>query len=304
MKQIATFIRHPSGAASRFDPRLTDEKKQIGQFLNGFRPRNRTILESLEWLACPAQLWRGQPCKGWTAKVVDDHPAWGVWRLNRSFMEARGFRAAKNAAGDWCLELWCKDEEAVARMRAMSEKTTSDLVVPVPEGLAYYPFQRAGVEFLDCQSVALLADEMGIGKTIQVAGLLNLRGSEYLRVLLVTPASMKIIWARELAKWLVRKETPIMVINGPTKEEDVPKQGIWIINYELLQKFRLWLIRDSWDLLVLDEAHYIKSRKSQRTKMVHLLSGCAKQKVLLTGTPLLSPSLLPGSPQPHRVSID
>jgi SNF2 family DNA or RNA helicase len=97
---------------------------------------------------------------------------------------------------------------------------------------------------------------MGTGKTIQVAGLLNIRGSEYRRILLVTPASMKIIWARELAKWLVRKETSIMVIKGRTKEEDLPKQGIWIVNYELLQKFRLSLIRDSWDLLVLDEAHY------------------------------------------------
>ena len=79
-----------------------------------------------------------------------------------------------------------------------------------------------------------------------------------------------------------------MVIKGRTKEEDLPKQGIWIVNYELLQKFRLSLIRDSWDLLVLDEAHYIKSRKSQRTKTAHLLSGCAKRKILLTGTPLLN----------------
>src|SRR5215469_13440169 len=79
MKEIATFICHPSGAASRLDPRLTNEQKQIRQFLDGFRPRNRTILEPLEWLACPTQPWRGQPCKGWTAKVVDDHPAWGVW---------------------------------------------------------------------------------------------------------------------------------------------------------------------------------------------------------------------------------
>jgi SWI/SNF-related matrix-associated actin-dependent regulator of chromatin subfamily A-like protein 1 len=97
-----------------------------------------------------------------------------------------------------------------------------------------------------------------------------------------------VLWARELAKWLVKKDTPIMVIKGLTKPEDLPAKGIWIINYELLGKFRIPLVRDSWDLLVLDEAHYIKNRKSARTKTAHLLAGCAKQKILLTGTPLLN----------------
>jgi SWI/SNF-related matrix-associated actin-dependent regulator 1 of chromatin subfamily A len=288
MKGITPFIDHRSQAAARLDWRVIDGKTEIDHNLAAFKPANRVILASLEWLPRSLKLRSGVPCRGWAAKVSEAHPAWEVWRLNRSFMEARGFRAAKNAAGDWCLGFWIQDEVATAKFREASEKTTCELVVPVPEGLAFYPFQRAGVEFLDSRSVALLADEMGTGKTIQVAGLLNLRGSEYRRVLLITPASMKIIWARELAKWLVRKETPIMVIKGITPEADLPSQGIWIINYELLKKFRLSLIRDSWDLLVLDEAHYIKNRKSQRTKTAHLLSGCARQKLLLTGTPLLN----------------
>ena len=71
-----------------------------------------------------------------------------------------------------------------------SAKTESDLAVPAPKALAYYPFQRAGIEFLAGRNEALLADEMGTGKTIQVAGLLNYLGGVLDRVLIVAPAWM------------------------------------------------------------------------------------------------------------------
>jgi SWI/SNF-related matrix-associated actin-dependent regulator 1 of chromatin subfamily A len=125
---------------------------------------------------------------------------------------------------------------------------------------------------------------MGTGKTIQVAGLLNLLNPQ--RVLIVTPASMKIVWALELRKWLVDRRVSIHVIKGSTKRADLPRDGVWIVNYELLGRFCEAI--GELDLLVLDEAHYIKNRGSQRTKAAHLLSRSAKRKILLTGTPLLN----------------
>jgi SWI/SNF-related matrix-associated actin-dependent regulator 1 of chromatin subfamily A len=218
--------------------------------------------------------------------MADDHPAWEVWRLNRTLMEKRGYRALKDADGDWCLELWIVDEEAAAQFREQSSRTVSDLVVPVPEGLAYYGFQVAGIEFLASRPAVLLADEMGAGKTIQVAGLLNLTAPR--KVLIVTPASMKTIWALELRKWLVDRQTPIMILKAQTKPLDLPHDGIWIVNYELLGRFRPEIVAQPLDLLVLDEAHYIKSRTAARTKLAHLFSAVARHKVLLTGTPLLA----------------
>ena len=218
--------------------------------------------------------------------MADNHPAWKLWRLNRGVMEERGFRAAKDAQGDWCLEYWIADEAAAAQTRKLSARVSSELSVPAPEGLRYYGFQIAGVEFLASRSAALLADEMGTGKTIQLAGLLNLTAPR--RVLVVTLASMKIVWALELRKWLVDRLIPIMVLKGGTKPQDLREEGIWIVNYELLDKFRSELSGRLLDLLALDEAHYIKNRSSQRTKAAHLLSRAAKQKILLTGTPLLN----------------
>jgi SWI/SNF-related matrix-associated actin-dependent regulator 1 of chromatin subfamily A len=262
------------------------EKTETSVLLDGFRPANREILASLDWQPRPQCLRAGLPCRGWAAKVPDYHPAWKLWRLNRAVMEQRGYRAAKDSKGDWYLEFWTADEEAALQFREQSGRVSSDLEVPTPEGLVYFPFQRAGVEFLASRSAALLADEMGTGKTIQIAGLLNLLRPR--KVLIVVSASMKIIWALELRKWLVDTQIPIMILKGQTKPLDLPHDGIWIVNYELLGRFRPEIVSEPLDLMVLDEAHYIKTRTSARTKLAHLFSRCAKRKILLTGTPLLA----------------
>jgi SWI/SNF-related matrix-associated actin-dependent regulator 1 of chromatin subfamily A len=214
--------------------------------------------------------------------MAEGHPAWELFRLNKALMHERGFRAVRGEAGSWRLEVTLEGGN-----RELPGLTQSDLVVPAPEGLAYYPFQRAGIEFLSTRPAALLADEMGTCKTIQLAGLLNLLGKELQRVLIVTPASVKRVWALELSKWLVRK-VPIMIVKGSTPTTDLPSCGIWIINYELLTKFRSALLREGWDLIAFDEAHFIKNRSSQRTKDCFGLARAAKRKILLTGTPLLN----------------
>ena len=67
-----------------------------------------------------------------------------------------------------------------------------------------YPFQRAGVEWLNIAESALLADEMGTGKTIQILELLNvLHKSEvdYLPALVISPNGVKHNWFNETVKW-------------------------------------------------------------------------------------------------------
>jgi SWI/SNF-related matrix-associated actin-dependent regulator of chromatin subfamily A-like protein 1 len=240
--------------------------------LLAFKGRNRGVMESLEWR-------KDSQMPGlWMARAPERHPVWEVLRLNKGIMHERGFRALRNERGDWYLGIQL-DEPA----QFTPEGSPG---IPHREGLAFYPFQKAGIEFLASRQAALLADEMGTGKTIQVAGLLNLLGDKLARVLIVTPASVKRVWALELSKWLVPK-APLMIIKGDTPPADLPESGIWIINYEMLSKF--WTpLRRSWDLIVLDEAHYIKTRDSRRTKLCLELARFAKRKILLTGTPLLN----------------
>ena len=160
----------------------------------------------------------------------------------------------------------------------------SSIKVPAPEGLSYLPFQRAGIEFLSQCEAALLADEMGLGKTVEIAGLLNYR-PEIVRVLVVCPASLKINWQRELTRWLVDSSRSIAIWNGGRKPG--PSADVVILNYELLGKFETELKRAPWDLIVFDEAHFLKTPEAQRTRAAKRLVPYARRRVCLTGTPML-----------------
>ena len=173
----------------------------------------------------------------------------------------------------------------VALLRTkISPQWESSIRVPAPEGLSYLPFQRAGIEFLSQGEAALLADEMGLGKTVEIAGLLNYC-SEIARVLVVCPASLKINWQRELTRWLVDSSRSIAVWNGLRKP--VVRANVVILNYELLGKFEMELKRAPWDLIVFDEAHFLKTPEAQRSRAAKRLVLYARRRVCLTGTPML-----------------
>ena len=155
--------------------------------------------------------------------------------------------------------------EKVAGERAeslqASRATDAAIEVPCPEGLAYMPFQRAGIAFGISHPAVFIADEMGLGKTIEAIGIIN--ALEWIkRVLVVAPASLKLNWRSELKKWLVRSMR-VTIVDGA-----VPRDGIAIINYEQMKKFREALRGETWDMLIVDEIHYCKSSKAQRTTEV------------------------------------
>lgn len=183
-----------------------------------------------------------------------------------------------------------KKAESIEQSRAAS----ADVSLPVPVGLDYLPFQKAGIRYALNRPNTLFGDEMGLGKTIQAIGVIN-ASPEIRSVLVVSPATLKLNWQRELRKWLVR---PLTVgVAG----KSVPDTDIVIVNYDVLGKFKSILNRD-WDLVIADECHYIKNPKAQRTKhlvgseekkdgkYVHIagIADRAKRKIFLTGTPILN----------------
>ena len=195
------------------------------------------------------------------------------------------------------------DAESIGESTAVD----SDLNIPSPEGLDYFPFQKAGIEFLTKKRNVLLGDEMGLGKTIQVSGLINLDSPK--KVLVICPAGLKLNWKSELSKWLVnRYDIHLLKSSVPWPLELGSKGGrslfetsdkkIVIINYEILHKYHDELREEEWDLLVCDEAQYIKNKKAKRSLLITGKMGGrkedrvqpipAKKKVLLTGTPIMN----------------
>ena len=138
-------------------------------------------------------------------------------------------------------------------------------MVPCPAGLSYLPYQVEGIRYAAERTASLIGDEPGLGKTIQAIGYLNCR-PEVDNVLVVCTASMKLTWKQEMDKWLIS-----------------PCVEVAIINYDRLHKLDL---SREWDVLILDEAQYIKNKSAKRTKLVKSIP--AKVKIALTGTPILN----------------
>lgn len=179
-----------------------------------------------------------------------------------------------------------------------SRATAADVDVPAPAGLAYMPFQKAGIAYALDKPGVLIGDEMGLGKTIQAVGIINADPS-IRRVLVICPASLKLNWRKELYKWLVR---PLTV--GIADGQNWPDRDVVVINYDVLKKWPQAIQAASWDLLIVDEAHYLKNPDAQRTVAVLGRAGkrgrgakpaqeaipgiAARRRVFLTGTPIVN----------------
>lgn len=155
-------------------------------------------------------------------------------------------------------------------------------VQPHKKPLKLLPFQVDGIKFLNkLNGNALLADEMGLGKTIQALGYLAVHPDQR-PALIVCPASLKLNWGREALKWLPASEK--ISIAG----KELEKSGVIIINYDLLKKHAEALMALKAQVLILDESHYVKNQKAQRTQQVVALSQSIPHKILLSGTPILN----------------
>lgn len=222
----------------------------------------------------PRDLRKAQPTEQF-------HAAWSEHRLE---LKDLGVSWSRDRNDQWELCWWQKPEgadEIVAKReasKAASSAVSADLEVPCPPGLSYLPFQRAGIAYALARTNTLFGDEMGLGKTVQAIGVVNAL-PEVRKVLVVCPASLKLNWRNELKRWLAR---PLTVEVGDSKRW--PQADVGIINYDILRK-RGDLDATEYDLLVLDEAHFIKG-KSQRSKAA--LSIRAKRKLFLTGTPIVN----------------
>jgi len=180
----------------------------------------------------------------------------------------------------WGFEL----DENLQNWENQKKKVVQDINIPGLNG-ELFPFQKEGVNFIELrEGRALIADSMGLGKTVQSLAWLQLH-PEKRPVLIVCPASMKWEWYRQAKKWLSNSKK-CLVISGSMYIPD--KHDIYIINYDILSKHLERLKSLNIQVLIVDEAHYIKNNRAQRTKAVKKLAKGILHIIGLTGTPILS----------------
>lgn len=156
------------------------------------------------------------------------------------------------------------------------------------------PYQVDGAAFLASRERACLFDDMGVGKTAQAIAALDRVGAT--KVLVICPAAVREVWCGEFRKFARR---PYRVLKG----RDIQDLNLWlrnkvhvlVLSYEMAAAWgkRIEDARDILDVIVFDEAHYLKNKDSQRTlKMLgqecdgaHGLARWGARVWFLTGTP-------------------
>lgn len=152
-----------------------------------------------------------------------------------------------------------------------------------------FEYQLDGAQWLATKEQALLADDMGLGKSAQVVLASDIIAAK--NILIACPAALRVNWDREFKKFSSLDRPTTIIRTG----KDAAGEGINIISYDLLasnEKLRAALKNRSWDILVLDEAHYLKERSAKRTKACYGhnkhpgLAQMARHVWRLTGTPM------------------
>lgn len=189
-------------------------------------------------------------------------------------------------------------KDHLARL-AKSRALDSAIKIPCPPSLAYKPYQKAGVAYMTQRKDTLVADEPGLGKTIESLGFINYVRAK--KVLVVCPATLALNWRFEAEKWLVDSYRFFMPKTG---EDAVPETSpderlVVITNYEKTiglsrggnhtDTILSQSLRRPWDVAIFDEAHALKNPDSQRSQVVLGEDGLyenSKRSLFLTGTPI------------------
>jgi len=162
--------------------------------------------------------------------------------------------------------------------------------VPTPPGRELMPHQAQVVTAAgQGHRTFLLADEPGLGKTAQA--LLAARTAGAYPLLVVVPNVVKTNWAHEVGLWTPERRAT--VVHGDGERVD-GFADVVIVNYEILDRHVGWLGEHGFRGMVVDEAHFIKNKRSQRSQ--HVLSIAEKIRertarpllMALTGTPLIN----------------
>jgi hypothetical protein len=169
-----------------------------------------------------------------------------------------------------------------------------DLPAPVsrytPRGMELMPHQARLVAAAAAgHRTFLLADEPGLGKTAQA--LLAAEAANAYPLLVVVPNVVKTNWAREAGMWTPHRSATVIHGNGDSIDGFA---DIVVVNYEVLDRHVGWLGDIGLRGMVVDEAHFIKNKSSQRSRNVLALSERIRSftarplLMALTGTPLIN----------------
>ena len=147
--------------------------------------------------------------------------------------------------------------------------------------------QKEAIQKLVENKKFILADDMGLGKTTSTIIAALETGAK--KILIICPATLKINWKREIENYSDRS---IFISEG---KQFSTENDFVIVNYDIIKnlhepkkKDESLILMSKFDLIIIDEAHYIKNAQAQRTKLINDITKSVDRLWLLTGTPMTS----------------
>ena len=212
----------------------------------------------------------------------------------------------------WCEKLLCETDKAYHIWGKVTEKEKM-YAFWLPKGVIvleekkikyqidYSKYDKPGRPVMEHQKVAveklipndrfILADDMGLAKT--GSSIIAALESGVKKVLIVCPASLKINWKREIE---INSDRRTLIVEGGKWGSTF---DFYIINYDIIKNYHSLkdektglqeslILRENFDLAIIDEAHMINNIGAQRTQLMNDILDTIPKVWLLTGTPMTS----------------
>jgi len=171
----------------------------------------------------------------------------------------------------------------------IKDNTVKDVVIDYSKYSNRPPLehQKEAIQKLVENKKFILADDMGLGKTTSTIIAELETGAK--KILIICPATLKINWKREIENY---SDRPIFISEG---KQFSTEDDFVIVNYDIIKNFHdpkkkddSLILTSKFDLIIIDEAHYIKNAQAQRTKLINDITKSVDRLWLLTGTPMTS----------------
>ncbi|HEX3875221.1 MAG TPA: DEAD/DEAH box helicase [Solirubrobacteraceae bacterium] len=225
-----------------------------------------------------------RPRSAWIDRTAGIEVLADAWNATSVHDHATTHGLELDDAARTLLDRLLADHQHAAGLVTLSGATHGTLDLPTLAG-DLMPFQAAGVTYARAQRRTFIADEQGLGKTVQA--LATVEADDAFPAIVICPASLKLNWQREAGHWLPHRTIGVITGRSPAPLDT----EILVLNYEILDAHRDALTDLEAGALVLDESHYCKNPRARRTQEAHLLSSALRPDALrlaLTGTPLVN----------------
>lgn len=186
------------------------------------------------------------------------------------------------------------DRDEYYRQLVASMKTVVDSEYAIPDSMKdiLRNYQKEGYRWLKTMAHygfgGILADDMGIGKTIQVIALLeDLKQSGSGKSLVICPSSLILNWDSEIHKFTSDLKTHLIVGSQEERADRIQADtgaDVWITSYDYMKRDYKLYEEQEFEYLIIDEAQFIKNQNTKNAISVKNIH--SKHKFALTGTPI------------------